>query len=76
MITEDETIGWHHRLNGHESKQASGDGEGQGSLVFCSAWGQEESDMTECLNNNNVYVHRCISLRQLQKEIKRDIPKL
>ena len=37
--TEDETVGWHHRLNGHELEQALGVGDGQGSLVCCSAWG-------------------------------------
>ena len=36
--TENEMVGWHHRLNGHESEQAPGDGEGQGSLVCCSSW--------------------------------------
>ena len=36
--TEDETVGWHHQLNGHEFEQASGDGDGQGSLVWCSPW--------------------------------------
>ena len=38
-MTEDEMVGWHHRLNGHEFKQAPGDGEGQGSLTCCSPWG-------------------------------------
>ena len=33
-VTEDEMVGWHHRLNGHEFEQALGDGEGQGSLVL------------------------------------------
>ena len=50
-MTEDEMVGWHHRLNGHEFEQTPGDGEGQGSLVCYSAWCHEESDMTECLNN-------------------------
>ena len=45
-MTEDEMVGWHHRLNGHEFEQV-GDGEGQGSLAFCSPWGCQESDMTE-----------------------------
>ena len=35
-MTEDEMVGWHHRLNGQESEQTPGDGEGQGSLVCCS----------------------------------------
>ena len=51
--TEDEIVGWHHCLNGHESEQAPGVGDGQGSLACCSPWGHKESDMTEWLNNNN-----------------------
>ena len=39
--TEDEMVGWHHRLNRHEFEQALGDGEGQGSLVCCSPWGSQ-----------------------------------
>ena len=50
--TEDEMVGWHHRLNGHEFEQALGDGEQQGSLESFSPWGHKESDMTEWLNNN------------------------
>ena len=46
-------VGWYHRLNGHEFEQTLGDGEGQGSLTYCSPWGRKESDMTEWLNNNN-----------------------
>ena len=46
-VTEDEMIGWHHWLNGHESEQALG---AQGSLVCCSPWGGKESDTTEWLN--------------------------
>ena len=48
--TEDEMVGWHHRLNGHEFEQAPGVGDGQGSLACCSPWGRKESDMTEWLN--------------------------
>ena len=51
--TEDEVVGWHHRLNEHEFEQAPGDGEGQGSLECCSPWGRKESDTSEQLNNNN-----------------------
>ena len=51
-MTEHETIGWHHRLNGHEFEQIPGDSEGQGSLTCCSPWGCKESDMTEQLSNN------------------------
>ena len=51
---EDEMVGWHHRLNGHESEQTPGDSEGQGSLVCCNPWGRKELDMTEQLNNNSI----------------------
>ena len=44
--TEDEMVGWHHRLNGCELEQTLGDNKGQGSLVCCSPWGHKESDMT------------------------------
>ena len=46
-MTEDETVGWHHQLNGHVFEQTPGNGEGQGSLVCCSPRGCKESDMTE-----------------------------
>ena len=49
--TEDEMVGWHHRLNGHEFEQTPGDGEGQTSLAWCK-WGHKELGMTERLNNN------------------------
>ena len=45
--TEDEMVGWHHRLNGYEFEQTPGDGEGQGSLVCYRPWGHKELDMTE-----------------------------
>ena len=48
--TEDEIVGWHHWLNGHEFEQALGVGDGQGSLVCCNLWGGKESDTTEWLN--------------------------
>ena len=43
---EDEMVGWHHRLNGHEFEQTLGDGEGQESLACCSPWDRKESDTT------------------------------
>ena len=49
---EDEMVGWHHRLNGHEFEQSLEDSEGQGGLACCSPWGCKELDMTELLNNN------------------------
>ena len=48
--TEDEMVGWHHWLDGHEFGQALGVGDGQGSLASWSPWGHKESDMTEWLN--------------------------
>ena len=42
--TEDEMVGWHHRLNGHE--QALGVGDGQGGLLCCSPWDLKELDTT------------------------------
>ena len=51
-MAENEIVGWHHWLNGHESEQTLGDSEGQGSLACCSAWGPKESDRTEWLNSN------------------------
>ena len=44
--TEDEMVGWHHQLNGHEFEQTPGDSEGQGSLACCSPWGHKELNMT------------------------------
>ena len=49
-MTEDEMVGWHHRLNGCEFEQTPGVGDGQGSLVCCSPWGLKESDTTQQLN--------------------------
>ena len=49
-MTEDEMVGWHHWLNGHEFEQALRVGEGQGSLVCCSPWGHKELDPTEWVN--------------------------
>ena len=42
-MTEDEMVGWHHQLNGHEFEQTLGDGEGLGSLACCSPWGHRVS---------------------------------
>ena len=46
-MTEDEMVGWHHLLNGHELEQIPGDSEEQGSLACCSPWGHKESGMTD-----------------------------
>ena len=49
-MTEDEMVGWHHQLHGHEFEQAPAVGDGQGSLECCSPSGSKESDMIEGLN--------------------------
>ena len=49
-MTEDEMVGWHHWLYGHEFEQSLGDGDGQGGLACSSPWGCKESDMTGWLN--------------------------
>ena len=49
-MTEDETAGWHHRLDEHESEWTPGVGDGQGGLASCDSWGHKESDTTERLN--------------------------
>ena len=46
-MTDDEMVGWHHQLDGHEFEQAPGVGEGQGSLVCGCPWGHKDLDMTE-----------------------------
>ena len=50
LTTEDEMVGWHHRLDGHVFEQALRIGDGQGSLACCSPRGHKESDITDPLN--------------------------
>ena len=61
-LTEDEMVGWHHQVNGHEFEQALGDSEGQGSLACCNPWGRKEPDITEWLNNK--ILSECVILRK------------
>ena len=49
-MTEDEMVGWHHRVNGHEFEYTPGVGDGQGGLVCCISWGRKEMDTMEQLN--------------------------
>ena len=49
-MTEDEMVGWHHRLYGHEFVQTLGAGNGQGSQACCGPWDHKESDVTKQLN--------------------------
>ena len=62
-MTEDEMVGWHHRLNGYEFEQAPGVGDGQGNLMCYSPWGRKESDMTE----PNLVSKLCLTLFQLHR---------
>ena len=48
-MTEDEMVGWHHQLDGHEFGWILGVGDGQGGLACCGSWGRKESDTTERL---------------------------
>ena len=48
-MTEDEMVGWHHRLNGHGFGWTPGVGDGQGGLVCCGSWRHKELDTTERL---------------------------
>ena len=52
-MTEDEMVGCHHRLDGHEFGQALGVGDGLGGLACCSPWGHKESDMIERVTELN-----------------------
>jgi len=56
--SEDELVGWHHRLNGHELEQTLRDSEGQASLAGCSLWGHKELDTIEGLKSNNNCIFR------------------
>ena len=64
-MREDEMVGWHHQLNGHEFEQAPGNGEGQGSLVCCSPWGCKQSDTIEQLNNNILILRIFLEIRKV-----------
>ena len=57
-MIEDELVGWHYQLNGHEFEQTLGDGEGQGSLVCCSPWGCRELDTTQRMNTTTTTISK------------------
>ena len=62
-MTEDEIVGWHHRLDGCEFEQVLGVGDGQRGLVCCCSRGHKESDTTEWLNNNIHFQIKTFSLQ-------------
>ena len=68
-VTEDEMVGWHHWLNGHEFEWTLGVGDGQGGLVCCNSWGCKESDTTERLNWTELQYYN-LTCFLLQCEIK------
>ena len=72
-MTEDEIVGWHHQLNGHEFEQAPGVGDGQGSLACCSPWGHKDSYTTEQLSSTELLLLSysiILSLSKLQEIVK------
>ena len=64
-MTEDEMVGWHHRLNGHGFGWTPGVGDGQGGLACCGSWSHKESDTTERLNWTEVLKSCPAEARQL-----------
>ena len=68
-MTEDEMVGWHHQLDGHEFEQAPGAGDGQGGLACCSPWSRKELDTTERLNSNNRPGAGCQGRRDEEGEV-------
>ena len=54
--TEDQMVGWHHQLDGHEFEQAPSVGDEQGGLVCCSPWGHKVSDTAERLNSTGLNI--------------------
>ena len=54
-------VRWHHRLNGHEFEQISGDCEGQRSLACCSPWGHKRVRLNLVTEKTTTYRHRCVS---------------
>ena len=67
-MTEDEMVGWHHQLKGHEFEQAPGDGEGQGSLVCCTPWSRKvrhDCDRSTATYNEKIAIIKTESLKFL-----------
>ena len=75
--TKEEMVGWHHRLDGHEFKQAPRAGDEQGSLACCNPWGCKESDMTERLNWTECFLDKTLKIQAEKVKInKRNYIKL
>ena len=63
-MTEDEMVGWHHWLDGHEFEWTPGVGDGQGGLASCDSWGHKELDMTERLNWTELMITLCLTFKK------------
>ena len=74
--TENETAGWHHRINGHGFEWTLWVGDGQGGLPWCSSWDHKEGDMTEWLNwtelmiQLNIRLKICLNIKGYKKMCK------
>ena len=69
---QDEKVGWHHQLDGHECEQTPGAGDGQGGLACCGPWGRKELDTTEHRNSDNSPVSEGVLLQPGVLVIPRD----
>ena len=72
-MTEDEVVGWRHRLDAYEFEQAPGVGDGQGGLACCGPWGHRELDMTWPLNNKSNNMLLKTLTNGIQQHIKKTI---
>ena len=72
--TEDEVVGWHHWLNGHEFEQAPRVGDGQGSLACCTPWRRKESDTTVWLNWTELILTYFVGIFKGNTKIKIILP--
>ena len=70
-MTEDEMVGWHHQLDGHELEQVPEVDDGQGSLECCRPWGLKESDKTERLNGIDTNTYTEIFIAALFAMVKK-----
>ena len=73
-MTEDEMVGWHHWLDGHDFEQVLGVGDGQGGLACCCPWGHKESDTTEQLNWTEIGVAVIENRMEGPQKLKIELP--
>ena len=72
--TEDEMVGWHHQLDGHEFGWTPGVRDGQWGLACCDSWGHKESDMTDQLNWTELKAFDCVDTTNLKSLQETGIP--